>query len=30
MHTRIDYPTVAPGTFKAMLGLETYLHTCGL
>src|SRR5262245_43042600 len=30
MHTRIDYSTVAPGTYKAMLNLETYLHGCGL
>jgi len=27
---RIDYDKVAPGAFRAMLGLEKYLHGCGL
>ena len=30
METRIAYPRVAPGAFKAMLGLEEYLRQCGL
>ena len=30
MPSRIAYPKVAPDAFKAMLGLETYLHQCGL
>jgi AhpD family alkylhydroperoxidase len=29
MQPRID-PKVAPGVYQAMLGLETYLHQCGL
>jgi AhpD family alkylhydroperoxidase len=29
MQPRID-PRVAPGVYQAMLGLETYLHQCGL
>lgn len=27
---RFDYAKVAPGTYHAMLGLERYLHECGL
>ena len=27
---RIDGAKVAPGGYKAMLGLEAYLHECGL
>jgi AhpD family alkylhydroperoxidase len=27
---RIEYDKVAPGAFRAMLGLEKYLHTSGL
>jgi len=27
---RFDYVTAAPGAYKAMLGLEQYLHDCGL
>src|SRR5258708_23361953 len=30
MQPRIDGTKVAPGGFKAMLGLEAYLHECGL
>src|SRR5919198_1381832 len=30
MDTRFDYVKVAPGAYKAMLGLEHYLHDCGL
>lgn len=30
MQTRIAYMKVAPGAYKAMLGLELYLHHCGL
>jgi AhpD family alkylhydroperoxidase len=30
MESRIAYPKVAPGAYKAMLGLEEYLHQCGL
>jgi hypothetical protein len=30
METRIAYMKVAPGAYKAMLGLEEYLHQCGL
>jgi AhpD family alkylhydroperoxidase len=30
MESRIAYLRVAPGTYKAMLGLEEYLHQCGL
>jgi AhpD family alkylhydroperoxidase len=30
METRIAYMKVAPGAYKAMLGLEDYLHQCGL
>jgi AhpD family alkylhydroperoxidase len=27
---RFDYAKVAPGAYRAMLGLERYLHECGL
>ncbi len=30
MQQRFDYAKVAPGTYHAMLGLEHYLHGCGL
>ena len=30
MQPRINYLTVAPGAYKAMLGLEEYLHQSGL
>jgi AhpD family alkylhydroperoxidase len=30
METRIAYARVAPGAYRAMLGLEEYLHQCGL
>jgi AhpD family alkylhydroperoxidase len=30
MKSRIDGPNVAPGGYKAMLGLEAYLHQSGL
>jgi AhpD family alkylhydroperoxidase len=30
MQQRINYLTVAPGAYKAMLGLEEYLHQSGL
>jgi AhpD family alkylhydroperoxidase len=30
MESRIAYPKVAPGAYRAMLGLEEYLHQCGL
>ena len=30
MAKRLEYPKVAPGVFRAMLGLERYLHGCGL
>jgi AhpD family alkylhydroperoxidase len=30
MEERIQYAKVAPGTYHAMLGLEHYLHECGL
>jgi AhpD family alkylhydroperoxidase len=30
MQQRIDMPAVAPGAYKAMLGLEKYLGECGL
>lgn len=30
MKPRFDYAKVAPGTYKAMLGVEQYLHGCGL
>jgi AhpD family alkylhydroperoxidase len=30
MSARIEYTRVAPGAFRAMLGLEAYLHDCDL
>jgi len=30
MEQRIDYSAQAAGVYKAMRGLESYLHTCGL
>lgn len=30
MTARFNYAKAAPGAYKAMLGLETYLHQCGL
>lgn len=30
MQQRIDFAKVAPGAYQAMLGLEKYLHQCGL
>lgn len=30
MEARFDYGKAAPGVYKAMLGLERYLHECGL
>ncbi len=30
MSARIRYTEVAPGGYQAMLGLEAYLHSCGL
>src|SRR5512140_1483525 len=30
MQARLDYSKVAPGTLKAMMGLETYVRHCGL
>src|SRR5438874_10290705 len=30
MKSRYDYTQAAPGAYKAMLGLEQYLHQCGL
>ncbi|HEV8606144.1 MAG TPA: carboxymuconolactone decarboxylase family protein [Tepidisphaeraceae bacterium] len=30
MESRFNYVKSAPGTYKAMLGLEQYLHQCGL
>lgn len=30
MEERIHYVSAAPGAYKAMLGLEHYLHECGL
>jgi AhpD family alkylhydroperoxidase len=30
MEARFNYAKTAPGAYKAMLGLETYLHQCGL
>ncbi len=30
MEPRIDYPKSARGVYQAMLGLEKYLHECGL
>ena len=30
MQARLNYAQTAPGAYKAMLGLEDYLHKCGL
>jgi len=30
MKSRFNYAEAAPGAYKAMLGLEQYLHECGL
>jgi len=30
MENRLNYPKAAPDAYKAMLGVETYLHSCGL
>jgi len=30
MESRLDYPKLAPGGYRAMLGLETYVSQCGL
>lgn len=30
MKQRVDYNALAPGGVKAMLGLESYIHSCGL
>jgi AhpD family alkylhydroperoxidase len=30
MSSRIQYPKAAPGAYQAMLGLEKYIHKCGL
>ncbi len=30
MSARLNYPKISPDAFKAMLGLENYLHGCGL
>lgn len=30
METRFEYAKAAPGGYQAMLGLEKYLHDCGL
>ncbi len=30
MSSRIKYPKAAPGAYRAMLGLEEYIHNCGL
>ncbi len=30
MEPRFDYAKVAPGVYQAMIGLERYLHQCGL
>jgi AhpD family alkylhydroperoxidase len=30
MEARFDYAKVAPGVYHAMLGLEKYIHQCGL
>jgi AhpD family alkylhydroperoxidase len=30
MPARLNYPKIAPEPFKAMLGLEKYLHGCGI
>lgn len=30
MSSRVSYVKAAPGTYRAMLGLEDYIHGCGL
>src|SRR3954471_17128858 len=30
MEPRLKYPRVSPAPYQAMLGLEAYLHSCGL
>ena len=30
MSSRIDYSKVSPGVYRAMFGLEKYVHECGL
>jgi AhpD family alkylhydroperoxidase len=30
MSLRVDYTKAAPGAYQAMIGLEKYLHDCGL
>jgi AhpD family alkylhydroperoxidase len=30
METRFDYMKAAPGVYQSMMGLENYLHGCGL
>ncbi|WP_010587968.1 carboxymuconolactone decarboxylase family protein [Schlesneria paludicola] len=30
MQSRLDYTKAAPGTLRALFGLEVYLHGCGL
>jgi AhpD family alkylhydroperoxidase len=30
MKARFEYPKAAPGVYQAMLGLEKYMHGCGL
>lgn len=30
MQHRMNYPKASPDAYKAMLGMETYLNTCGL
>ena len=30
MSSRIDYSKVSPGVYRAMFGLEKYVHDCGL
>lgn len=30
MQHRMNYPKAAPDAFKAMMGMEAYLHQCGL
>ncbi|HEY7122394.1 MAG TPA: carboxymuconolactone decarboxylase family protein [Ktedonobacterales bacterium] len=30
MSARLNYPKAAPGAYKAMLGLESYVNECGL
>jgi len=30
MESRFNYVKAAPGAYKAMLGVEQYLHECGM